>query len=85
MAFLNWERASGVSKRVGNLSWKQRFLSSARNTPLGPMFSWGGDSLSGTDGDDGDGQGSRFWAVQHSPKGEAPFSAPQAEKKLGPK
>jgi hypothetical protein len=49
------------------------------------VLAWGGDSLSGTDGDDGDGQGSRFWAVQHSPKGEAPFSAPQAKKNVGPK
>ena len=39
----------------------------------------------GADGDDGDGAGSRFWAVWHGPKGEAPFSAPQAKKILGPK
>ena len=37
------------------------------------------------DGDDGDGQGSQFWAVRHSPEGEAPFSAPQAKKILRPK
>ena len=55
------------------------------SAPLACSPTWGGDSLSGTDGDDGDGQGSRFWAVKHSPKGEAPFSAPQAKKILGPK
>jgi hypothetical protein len=38
-----------------------------------------------TDGDDGDGKGSRFGAHQHRPEGEAPFSAPQARKILGPK
>ena len=27
--------------------------------------------------------GSRFWAVWHGPKGEAPFSAPQAKKNWG--
>ena len=37
------------------------------------------------DGDDGDGMGSRFWALWHSPLGEALFSAPQAKKNLGPK
>ena len=46
---------------------------------------WGVDATLWTDGDDGDGQGSRFWAVWHGPKGEAPFSAPQAKKILGPK
>ena len=39
----------------------------------------------GGDGYDGDGQGRRFWAVSHCPLGEAPFSAPQAKKNLGPK
>ena len=39
----------------------------------------------GGDGYDGDAQGSRFWAVRHGPLGEAPFSAPQARKILGPK
>ena len=39
----------------------------------------------GGDGYDGDGQGSRFWAVGHGPLGEAPFGAPQAKKILGPK
>ena len=42
----------------------------------------GGDSTLQTDGDDGDGQGSRFWAVRHSLLGEAPFGAPQARKIL---
>ena len=37
------------------------------------------------DGYDGDAQGSRFWGVRHVPQGEAPFSAPQAKKKSGPK
>ena len=45
----------------------------------------GGDSTVRTDGDDGDGQGGRFWAVQHGPLGEAPYSAPQAKKILGHK
>ena len=45
----------------------------------------GGDSTVRTDGDDGDGQGGRFWAVCHGPQGEAPYSAPQAKKILGPK
>ena len=31
----------------------------------------GGDSRVTADGDDGDGQGSRFWAVRHGPLGEA--------------
>ena len=41
----------------------------------------------GTDGDDGDGQGSRFWAVRHSPLGEAPFAFWRAagEEIFGPK
>ena len=38
-----------------------------------------------SDGYDGDDTGSQFWAVWHGPKGEAPFSAPQAKKILGPK
>ena len=45
----------------------------------------GGDSYVTDDGDDGDGQGSRFWAVCHGPEGEALLSAPQAKKILGPK
>ena len=45
----------------------------------------GGGSTCETDGDDGDGQGSRFGAVQHGPLGEAPCSAPQAKKILDPK
>jgi hypothetical protein len=49
------------------------------------LRAWGGDPPLRTDGDDGDGKGSRFWAHQHRPKGEAPFSAPQAKKILGPK
>ena len=28
----------------------------------------------GSDGDDGDGQGSRFWAVWYGPQGEAPLA-----------
>ena len=36
------------------------------------------------DGDDGDVMGSRFWAGEHRPLGEAPISAPQAKKFLGP-
>ena len=39
----------------------------------------------GGDGYDGDAQGSRFWAVRHGHLGEAPSSAPQAKKSLGPK
>ena len=45
-------------------------------------MAWGGDSRVTADGDDGDGQGSRFWAVRHSLLGEAPFGAPQARKFL---
>ena len=37
-----------------------------------------------TDGDGGDGQGGRFWAEQHRPKGEAPFKRAAGEKKFGP-
>ena len=48
---------------------------------LGPGFR----RVVGGDGYDGDGQGRRFWAVSHCPLGEAPFSAPQARKILGPK
>ncbi len=44
----------------------------------------GGDSTHGSDGDDGDGQGGLEWAGQHRPQGEAPISAPQAEKILSP-
>ena len=43
---------------------------------------WGFHSPYGSDGDDGDGQGSRFWGVRYVPQGEAPFSAPQAKKTL---
>ena len=32
----------------------------------------GGDSTAQTDGDDGDGQGTGFWAVRRGPRGEAP-------------
>ena len=46
---------------------------------------WGGDPPLRTDGDDGDGKGSRLGAHQHRPEGEAPFSAPQARKIVGPK
>ena len=36
----------------------------------GPVRAWDGDSPCGTDGDDGDGQGSRFWAgAQRPPTG----------------
>jgi hypothetical protein len=45
----------------------------------------GGDSHCQTDGGDGDGQGGRFWAEQHQPKGEAPFKRAAGEKKSGPK
>ena len=37
-----------------------------------------------TDGDDGDGQGGRFWAEQHRPKGEAPFKRAAGETHFGP-
>ena len=47
--------------------------------------SWGFHSHCQSDGYDGDDIGSRFRAVWHGPKSEAPFSAPQAKKKLGPK
>ena len=47
-----------------------------------PAGSLGFHSPYGSDGDDGDGQGSRFWGVMYVPQGEAPFSAPQAKKIL---
>ena len=50
-----------------------------------PMATWEVDPPLRTDRDDGDGKGSRFGAHQHRPEGEAPFSAPQAKKTLGPK
>ena len=46
------------------------------------VVAWGFHSPYGSDGDDGDGQGSRFWGVRYVPQGEAPFSAPQAKKIL---
>ena len=59
----------------GRQRW--RHISEARGRPGAVTNSPGGD------GDDGDGQGGRFWAVWHGPRGEAPFSAPQAKKILG--
>ena len=44
----------------------------------------GGDSHCQTDGDDGDGQGGRFWAEQHRPKGEAPFKRAAGGKNFEP-
>jgi hypothetical protein len=44
----------------------------------------GGDSHCQTDGDDGDGQGGRFWAEQHRPKGEAPFKRAAGETNFEP-
>ena len=53
--------------------------------PLG-VSALGFDEGSGATGNyDGDGQGSRLWAVRHGPLGETPFSAPHAKKILGPK
>ena len=65
------------------MAYEQRPLQGAAPLswqPLGPGFRRGGKG----DGYDGDAQGSRFWAVRHSPLGEAPFSAPQAKKIWGP-
>ena len=79
-----FRRARGVS--AARSRSPRRRTSEARQ-PGG--YAWpespGCRRLVGGDGYDGDGQGRRFWAVSHCPLGEAPFSAPQAKKILGPK
>ena len=46
------------------------------------VVAWGGDSPCGTDGDDGDGQGSRFWAGAQRPPHRPLETAPAGRKIL---
>ena len=48
-----------------------------------PTHARGGGSTGGSDGDDGDGQGGRFWPLRPGPLGAALISEPQANKFLG--
>ena len=59
-------------------------LATSRRDPAAKPAARGGDSHCQTDGDDGDGQGDRFWAEQHRPKGEAPFKRAAGEKTFEP-
>ena len=87
---LRWRLGNGVDvlgkarRAVVHFS-RKRTLYESITKKTDPLPSPGFRRGVGGDGYDGDGQGSRLWAVPHGPLGEASFSASQAKKILGPK